>query len=163
MKKNKLLFLLPIIILLAGFLVAYATTYIVVYDTDNDGTAEFSLDTDGNVIVAGDITVTSNVKLESYGAITATATLTMASPTICQVTKTSAATVVLPSTGTATGQIFIIKNTGGANTITIDPHGSELLDGSSSSITIVDADNDCVMLWNGGTSVGWLLIGGYIQ
>lgn len=72
MKKVFSILIMLIVSVCLGSFIAQATTYWQAMDTDVDGTNEFSVDTDGDVVLTGYITVGSvtsaSLPTSGYGA-----------------------------------------------------------------------------------------------
>src|SRR5690606_24289335 len=73
--------------------------------------------------------------------------------------NSSDATVSLPSAATVPGQIFAVKKIGNnAHTVTLDPNGSETIDGATTYVLYVVGDY--VVIQSDGTN--WRVVGGYL-
>ena len=111
-------FLKSLALIMGLLLVAYfagATVYNIVYDSNRDGTAEFSVDSDGNIVNTGSITASGAIS-----GTTITGTIgTLTSSTYGVKVSTSAtsttsvylagAVVTLPSSGYSEGAIIFNK------------------------------------------------------
>jgi hypothetical protein len=62
----------------------------------------------------------------------------------------AARTVTLPSAATLTGRMFAIRSTSSSNTVTIDPDGSETINGAST--VVLKAVNDYILFVSDGTN-----------
>ncbi len=105
---------------------------------------------------------TNSLMISNYARIQESMTFIMATAPVLEITG-GACTIILPSTATLQGKFFFIKNTGGANQIVITPATGQTIDRSTATLGVLDADNDAIILYNGGSSLGWLMLGGYIQ
>lgn len=110
---------------------------------------------DGGVYLGGNSLPTSNIQINGsfaldYIAKTTTYTANEADQTINCTSGTF--TVSLPTAASISGRIYTIKNTG-AGTITIDPNGSETVDGST-TVSLTQYESKTVM--SDGTN--WIMI-----
>lgn len=89
--------------------------------------------------------------------VTATTTLT-ATDCIIQVNNSTAATINLPAAAGSNKKIYIIKKISGASlNVTIDPSGSELIDGAATKALTLQYSS--VIIYCTGT--GWAIVGAY--
>jgi len=118
-----------------------------------------------DVTVNGTLNVAETI-LEKYGTISATTTLTVASPKLQLVDVTAGTyTVTLPSTATITSgyeKEFIFKDITSVNHVLyLDPAGSQTIDGATHN-NEVDAQYDCLGIV-GVPGKGWVITERRIQ
>lgn len=103
-------------------------------DTASTPSTLVSRDTDQSINVGAvnctSISASQNLALS---LATKTADYTLAAETVILVSGVT--TLTLPPAAGCTGRVYIIKKTDATNTLTIDPNGSETIDGSATSIT----------------------------
>lgn len=104
--------------------------------------------------VTGRSTLSGGLALAGAG-ITSSTTLTTANTVVFVNDATGDVTVSLPTAVGIDGQMFVIKKTGGANTTTIDPDGSETIDGFT---TVTVGSGQAVVLESNGTE--WKVVAG---
>lgn len=89
--------------------------------------------------------------------VTATTTLT-ATDCIIQVNNSAAATINLPAVAGSNKKIYIIKKISGASlNVTIDPSGSELIDGATTKALTLQYSSVIIYC----TGAGWAIVGAY--
>lgn len=89
-------------------------------------------------------------------AITANATLTDANYSANINDTAGSVTVALPTAVGRTGQSFVLKKTGGSNTTTIDPDGSETIDGAATYVL-----GTAQSIWIESNGTAWAIKGSY--
>lgn len=70
----------------------------------------------------------------------------------------AAVTVALPPVASSTGRVLAIKATGSANTVTVDPDGTEQIEGAA-TLALAAATNVGVTIHCDGAA--WWVLGGY--
>ncbi|MCW1921322.1 hypothetical protein OKA05_02085 [Luteolibacter arcticus] len=91
-------------------------------------------------------------------ALTTTTTLGSDHHTVLCDASSGAFDVDLPAAASHPGRVYVIKNVGASNAPSIDPNSTELLDGSSSSVTLSTQWQSRTIQSNG---TSWFTIGSY--
>jgi len=129
-----------------------------IYDF-NSWTTRFFIDAAGNTGI-GSITPTSRLHVSGSFALplsTQTASYTATSSDHTILCNAGSMTVTLPAASGASGRVYVIKKISStAGTITIDPNGTETIDGVATN-TSISAQYQSLTVQSNGTS--WFIIG----
>lgn len=146
------------------FIVGILAGMAIFYSTSPAGAVSYPNYVDGNELIEGQLYVKDKattkkshtvIGSEIKGIVSVTTAETAAEATHNVILANGALTVSLPAVSGNSGLCFTIVNTG-TQTITIDPSGSELLNGTSTSATMTTQFDWREVITNG---TAWFFIG----